>query len=106
MKIVSIIKNDHNSYTVGVVPTDLEGLVPDDHGTIPVPLVEEISFCGPGKDLYNKGRQNSVPAYLVKIAGSDVRRLVPESEVGEIHADIESHKKEKVEKVIPELADS
>jgi hypothetical protein len=92
MKIVAIIKKDGTSYTVGIMPADLEGIiVPEDEAAFPT--VEEITFCAKGKDLYNKGRQNSLPAYLVKIATSDIRRLVPESEIKEIHADIESHKK-------------
>lgn len=104
MKIVTIIRKDSTVFTVGIVPADLEDLVPEGD-ELPVPRVEEITFCGPGKDLYNKGRQNSVPAYLVKTVDSDVRRLVPESEVKEVQIDIEGHKKEKSEKIIPDLAE-
>lgn len=103
MKIKAIIKKDGAAYTVGIVPADLEGLVPDDHPEIPIPVVEQIEFCGSGPGLYNKGRQNSLASYKVRIAGSDIRRIVPESEVAEIHADVESHKKERNEKVVPEL---
>jgi hypothetical protein len=104
MKIVAIIKKDGTSYTVGIMPADLGDLVlPEDEASFAI--VEEITFCGDGKDLYNKGRQNSLPAYLVKIATSDIRRLIPESEIKEIHADIESHKKSE-KKVIPELPES
>ena len=105
MKIKAIIMKDGTSYTVGIVPADLEGLVlPEDEMLIP--MVEEIGFCGPGKDLYNKGRQNSVPSYKVSIVGSDVRRLVAESEVKEVQVDIESHKKKKDDKVIPDLPEN
>lgn len=103
MKIRAIIMKDGTVYTEGIVPADLADLVVE-ADEMPIPAVEEITFCGPGVNLYNKARQNSVPAYKVSIVGSDIRRLVFESEVKEVQVDIESHKKKKDdEKVIPDL---
>jgi hypothetical protein len=101
MKIVAIIMKDDTNYTVGVTPLDLEGMVDADDVDA---RVSAIDYHRKG-NLYNGGFQTGRPGYSVKIADSDIRRLVPEEEVKEIQVDIESHKKKKKdgEKVIPEL---
>lgn len=94
MKIVAIFMNDGTGYVVGSTPEDL---VDADIDT----SVVAIDFHRDGT-YYNKGFQTGKPGYSVKINNTDIRRLIPEEYVNQIHVDTEKSKKDD-EAVIPDL---
>lgn len=82
MKIAAITTKQNKNYSVGHSPEHL------DNGIV----VEEIKYNRP-QNIYNSGFQTGVPGYTITIAGSPVRRLVPEGEVAEILVDTTPTKK-------------
>ena len=106
MKIVELVcKPTGNAivpqvFTVGRAPINAVGTAMEDMG-----IVERITHnrqC----DVYNKGYQGEFPTYMVKFVDSDIRMLIPQSEMSRFSIDVEKGQKDqKDDEAVPDLPD-
>jgi hypothetical protein len=102
MKIVELVckpngQNVPQVYTVGNYPLNLQGTQVETIG-----LVAAIRY---NRLPYNKGFQGDFPSYTIEFEDSDIRVIVPESEMVRTGIDIEKGKKDDVETMAPPLPD-
>ena len=98
MKIIELVCKPNGSsipqiYTVGNAPLNVLGVPMDNMG-----MVASIRY---NRLPYNKGFQGDYPSYTVEFEDSDIRSIIPESDVIRVGIDIEKNKKD--DEAAPEL---